>query len=359
MARCTIIGMGHIGTALYDDLDGRVDSLNGLDTNRERVKALRGQGYRVSTDHAGCEGTDTWIVTASTGFDMSNMLAIARSFVPAPGALISVESTVTVGTMARLAAYYLREGITPGSDVYLVHAPHRVMFGQDRSTLSMPRVIGGVTPECLARGMSFYSRLGASLVPVQDIRIAELSKLVENSLRHMNIAFAEAIAVACAQAGMDFAALRSAVNTKGNVLLMDVDYGIGGECLPKDIRLLQRFAGSPLFESAIRADRDYQRTLLDRALRAGKKVLIRGITYKPGVPDVEYSPGLELALALKGAGSSVEVYDPLVPRAEVSRLGLVPADAPFDTQSYDIIIERGRIVHERLVADVQDTGDRE
>ncbi|MDP2858661.1 MAG: UDP binding domain-containing protein [Bacillota bacterium] len=359
MARCTIIGMGHIGKALYADLNGRVDSLNGLDANHERVKALREQGYRVSTDHTGCEGTDTWIITASTGLDMSNMLEIARSFVPAPGALVSVESTLSVGTMARLAAYYLSEGISPGSDVYLVHAPHRVMFGHDHSTLSMPRVIGGITPECLARGMSFYSQLGASLVPVQDIRVAELSKLVENSLRHVNIAFAEAIAVACSQAGMDFPALRSAVNTKGNVHLMDVDYGIGGECLPKDIRLLQHFAGSPLFESAILADRDYQRNLLDHAQQAGEKVLVRGITYKPGVPDVEHSLALDLALALQDAGSSVEVYDPLVPPAEVLRLGLVPAEDPFNTQGYDIIIERGRIVHERLVADVQDTGDRE
>ena len=350
--------MGHIGTALYADLHGRLESLTGLDTDPGRVETLKAQGLSVTTSYADCEGTNVWIITSSTGKDMSNVLAIARSFAPSQGALISVESTLTVGTMARLAGYYRSTGVEPGSGVFLIHAPHRVMFGKDRSTLSMPRVIGGVTPKCLARGLRFYSDLGAILVPVDDVRIAELSKLVENSLRHVNIAFAEAVAMACRAAGVDFGELCAAVNTKDNVHLMDVDYGIGGECLPKDIGLLQEFAGSPLFESAAVVDHEYQRSFLAGALRAGGNILVRGITYKAGVPGVSHSPGLELVRALHNAGADVVVYDPLVGPAEIARMGLVPAEEPFDTTRYDTVIERGKIIRERLVADVQDTRDR-
>jgi len=359
LARCTIIGMGHIGTALYFDLDGRVESLTGLDTDPGRVETLRAQGRRATSDYADCEGTDTWIITSSTGRDMRNVFAIAQSFTPAPGALISVESTLAVGTMARLAAYYRSKGIEPGSGVFLVHAPHRIMFGKDSSTLSMPRVIGGVTPECLARGVRFYSALGATLVPVGDVRVAELAKLVENSLRHVNIAFAEATAMACRAAGLDFGALCAAVNTKDNVHLMDVDYGIGGECLPKDIELLQGFARSPLLGSAEVVDREYRRRLFAGVMHSGGNILVRGITYKAGVADTSHSPGLDLVRALDDAGATVEVYDPLVPPTEISRMGLVPSGQPFDPARYSTVVERGKIIQERPVADVDDTRDGE
>ncbi len=357
MARCTIIGMGHIGTALYADLDGRVESLTGLDADPERVRILEAQGLRVTTSYTDCEGTDTWIITSSTGGDMSNVFTIARSFTPSPGALISVESTLAVGTMAQLSAHFQGRGIQPGSGVFLVHAPHRVMFGKDSSTLSMPRVIGGVTPACLRRGQYFYSDLGATIVPVEDVRVAELSKLVENSLRYVDIAFAEAIAMACRTAGLDFGSLRAAVNTKDNVRLMDVDYGIGGECLPKDITLLQDFTGSPLLKAAEIVDQEYRRHLCDEVIRAGGNVLVRGITYKAGVTDVSHSPGLELVHALNKAGASVEVCDPLVPPAEISRMGFTPAGQHIDPARYCTIIERGKIIQERPVAHGQDTCD--
>ncbi len=345
--RCAVIGMGRIGASVYQDLAPRLPSIIGLDIDGKRVAELAAQGFRVTTDFQDCTDIDVWIICTATGRNMETILSLGAALTPGPGSLVSVESTLLPGTMGDLAARFASRGFRAGQDFFLVHVPHRVMLGCDASTLSMPRVIGGITPHCLDKGMAFYRPLVSDLVPVTDIRVAELSKIVENSLRFVDIAFAETVAAICAAAqGLDFQSLRQAVNSKGNVRLLDVDYGIGGECLPKDIGFLNRVFPSPVLSGAVEADLRYREDLQGRALAAalagGRSVLVDGVGYKPGIADLSFSRAVETAKSLQAAGARVFVYDPLFPDEVLKKEGLVPVATPEGP--YDLIIRRGRFL---------------
>lgn len=339
--RCAIIGMGNIGLALYRDLDGRLDYLIGIDINEARVNDLKKSGVNAVVSADGCDDIDVFIVSSATGPDMEVIYSIARQIQPKAGALVSIESTLKVGTMARVADLFRERGYEPGEHVFLVHMPHRVMFGHDASTLSMPRVLGGVTDRCVEQGLAFYSQFVQKIIVTHDIRVAELSKLVENSKRYVDVAFAEALACYCFSANIDMAALRKAVNSKSNVSLCYVDYGIGGECLPKDIGFLNELIPSPLFRGAMCADSIYRDALKNLALASGRRILVRGLGYKPGIPDLANSRALDLITQLCDAGCLVEVSDPAVPIESILSHGLIPQARDLD--SYDLIIERGRL----------------
>ena len=342
--KCAIIGLGNIGMAVYQDLAAVWPDITGVDINAQRVAYLQKQGVQATTDMNACAHSDVWIICASTGPHMENIFAITDSMAPKKGALISIESTLQVNTMQELARRFNARGYRPGEDIFLVHTPHRIMFGSNTSTLSMPRVIGGVTNQCLEAGTRFYESLHATLLPVPDVRLAELAKLVENSSRYVEIAFAEAIANYCTSKNLDFLLLRNAVNSKGNVTLRNVDYGIGGECLPKDIAFLQAECHSPLFSGAMATDKNYRKNLLRRVLRLGRRVLIRGVGYKPGLGDMAYSRGVELARRLTAQGCAVDIADELISSAALRQAGLHPADTSDDTGNYDVVVERGRLI---------------
>lgn len=341
--RCAIVGMGNIGLALYRDLETRVGYLIGVDVDRNRVQQLRELGLAATHSLECCEDIDVWIITSSTGPDMETIYSIAEHICPKRGALVSIESTLKPGTMNEVGQIFASRGYVPGEQAFLVHIPHRIMFGEHTSTLCMPRVIAGLTRECLARGVRFYEPLVESLITVGDVRVAELSKLVENAKRYVDIAFAEAIAEYCIDQDLSFTELREAVNSKQNVHLCYTDYGIGGECLPKDIGFLLKLTESPLLEVARAEDRAYRTRLLNRIIRSGKTVLVRGLSYKPGVPDISNSPGVDLARQLERAGMVVYVEEPQVQAHVLESIGLRPCYGC----EYDIVVERGLVRKEK------------
>ncbi|NLG84065.1 MAG: hypothetical protein GX493_05535, partial [Firmicutes bacterium] len=241
------------------------------------------------------------------------------------------------GTMLRLADQFSRRGLTSGRDCFLVHAPHRILFGEEESIFGQPRVIGGITPACLARGVEFYRPLVPAVHPCRDIRLVELCKLVENTLRYLEIAMAEALALHCHENGLDFEELRRLVATKGNVRLMSVDYGIGGECLPKDAKFLYEVTGSRLIADAMAVDEEYRSGLFREAL--APRVLVRGLTFKPGWRDLGYSRAVELVERLKAAGCQVFVEDPLYAPEELAALGF----RPWRGEAVAKVVNRGRV----------------
>ena len=168
------------------------------------------------------------------------------------------------------------------------------------------------------RGVIFYTPLVPLLVEVSDVRVAELSKVVENVKRYVDVAFAQEIYGYCIDQGMDYNELREAVNSKNNVELLGADGGIGGECLPKDMSFLRTICPSTLLEGAEQADREYRDRILQE-VGSGKKVLVKGLSYKAGIKDLKYSRGVDLVRALEAAGNIVWVEDPLFTPEELRR----------------------------------------
>lgn len=341
--RIHIAGLGHIGEQVLRHLSSRGLTVAGVDVNPDTVRRLLDEGFHVTTDYGRLPPADAWLLVTSTGPGASHLIEAFRSVLRtgvAPGSVISVESTLPPGTMARLAEIARSHGLEPGRDVFLAHVPHRMLLGEEESPFAQPRVVSGWTPPCLERALELYASLGADrLWPVQDVRLAELAKLVENAQRYVDIAFAEAVAVYCAEQGLPFEALRQAVNTKPNVRLLDVDFGIGGECLPKDAAWLAEAVVSPLLKAAMATDQAY-RDRMFRELRRASRVVVRGITYKPGYPDMGHSRAVELVRRLEAAGVEVGVEDELLSSDDVAAAGLRPAR---DVPSPDASVIRGRI----------------
>ncbi|MDR3602255.1 MAG: nucleotide sugar dehydrogenase [Desulfosporosinus sp.] len=321
-----VVGLGNIGFNLFTYLCNKFPGeIIGVDVNESRVKELRGQGYRVTADYRALTKIDVWLMAPSTGNQGQNLFSALEKMLICPGALISIESTLPPGTMSRVREFLEGKGFNLGTDLFLIHVPHRVMFGVDKTVCDTPRVMGAFTKACLEKGRQFYAPLVPLLVEVSDVRVSELSKVVENVKRYVDIAFAQEIYGYCADQGIDYDELRLAVNSKNNVELLATDWGIGGECLPKDMKFLQTVCDSTLMAGAEQADRDYRDRIVHQ-VGSGKQVLIRGLSYKAGVKDLKHSRGVDLVRDLEAAGNTVWVEDPLFTSDELSGAGFSPND---------------------------------
>lgn len=336
--KIAVIGLGNIGFNLFTYLNSKFpQSVIGLDINAERVSELRNQGYRVTTDYRALTSIDIWLLAPSTGEHGENLFAALKEMIICPGALISIESTLPPGTMEKVHDYLESKGFECGKDVFLIHVPHRVMFGVDKTVCDTPRVMGAFTESCLEKGRQFYGTLVPQLVEVKDVRIAELSKVVENVKRYVDVAFAQDIYRYCRSQGLDYEELRKAVNSKDNVELLSTDWGIGGECLPKDMGFLQKVSSSSLLEGAQKADKEYREQII-RQVGSGKRVLVKGISYKTGVKDLNHSRGVELVRTLEAEGNTVWVEDSLFTPEELRKAGFQAMDRNGQTLNPDWVI---------------------
>lgn len=317
-----VVGLGNIGFNLFTYLNQRLTGeVIGVDVDKSRVEELRSKGFGATSDYQKLTGIKVWLMAPSTGDQGQNLFSALEQMIIVPGSLISIESTLPPGTMQRVRDYLeKKKGFELGKDLFLIHVPHRVMFGVDETVCDTPRVMGAFTTACLEKGREFYAPLVPQLVEVDDIRVTELSKVVENVKRYVDVAFAQAMYGYCVDQGMDFDALRRAVNSKKNVELLSTDWGIGGECLPKDMRFLRRVCHSALLEGAEQSDQDYRDRIV-KQVGSGQAVLVKGVSYKTGVKDLKHSRGADLVRTLEAAGNTVWVEDPLFTVAELHKAG--------------------------------------
>ncbi len=321
-----VVGLGNIGFNLFTYLCQRFPGeVIGVDVNERRVNELLNQGYKVTADYLELTEIDVWLMAPSTGSQGQNLFSALEQMIINPGSLISIESTLPPGTMMRIRDFLAEKGFALGEDLFLIHVPHRVMFGVDKTVCDTPRVMGAFTRACQEKGRQFYAPLVPLLVEVSDVRVAELSKVVENVKRYLDVAFAQEIYGYCVDQGMDYNSLKTAVNSKNNVELLGTDWGIGGECLPKDMSFLRTVCSSALLDGAEQADQDYRDRIV-RQVGSGKDVLVRGLSYKTGVKDLKHSRGVDLVRALEAAENSVWVQDPLFTPVELSEAGFNAID---------------------------------
>lgn len=357
-----VIGQGYVGLPLaqeasssglkvvgFDVNPGLVRSLNaGIshidDLSDEDISTMRLQGYEASADPEVLSRADTIVVCVPTPLskdgspDMkyveSAAATVARHITR--GTLVSLESTTYPGTTDGVLKPLMEEqGFTVGEDVYLAFSPERINPGDPiygfRNT---PKVLGGVTPACTKRAEEFYGKIVDRVVPVSGPKEAEMTKLLENTYRHVNIALVNELAKACRGLGIDLHEVVDAAKTKPfGFQAFYPGPGVGGHCIPIDPNYLsftiKTELGSPFrfVELAQEINESMPRYVRDRIAEelnnhrkpiAGSNVLLLGVTYKPDIADQRESPAVPLGKLLFDSGADLCFHDPKVERWAVS-----------------------------------------
>lgn len=264
--------------------------------------------------------------------DISHILAAGRAVSEAlrPGQLVVLESTTYPGTTRDVLLPLVSErGLKVGHDFFLCFSPERVDPGNSVwKTENTPKVIGGITEECLNAGLEAYGRFIERMVPVSSPEAAELVKLLENTFRAVNIALVNEIAQIADRLGVNVWEVVDAAATKPfGFMKFTPGPGLGGHCIPVDphylswkMRSLDYQARLIELAAEINAEMpgfvvEKVRSTLNTTKRAvnGSRILILGVAYKPDVDDVRESPALDIIRELEEDGAEVCFYDPHVP----------------------------------------------
>lgn len=383
--KLVVVGQGYVGLPLavravqvgYHvvglEVDkGRVDRLAAGDSYVEDIpadvlRAVIASGRYLPTDLAGeAEGFDVAVITVPTPLregapDLSFVEQAARGLAPLlrPGATVVLESTTYPGTTQELLAPLLEggSGLTAGRDFHLGYSPERIDPGNTTYGLvNTPKVVSGVDAASLRVVQDFYDDLVEQTVPVSSPKEAELTKLLENTFRHVNIALVNELAVFAHDLGIDVWEAIDAASTKPfGYLRFTPGPGVGGHCLPIDPSYLswqvKRTLGQPFRFVELANDvnahmPDYvvQRVteLLNRERKAvnGSTVLLLGLAYKKGTSDARESPSVRVMELLASRGADVRVTDP---RADLALLHGPPdarqvALTPLEVSAADVVV---------------------
>ena len=248
-----------------------------------------------------------------------------------PGHLIILESTTWPGTTRELLQPELEQrGLTAGEEFFLAFSPERVDPGNPTYTFTnTAKVVGGLTASCRELAAALYERVIDEVVSVSSPEVAELTKLLENTFRAVNIGLVNEMAVIADRLGIDIGEAVEAAATKPfGFMRFTPGPGLGGHCLPIDpqylawkMRTLQY--RTRFIELAAEVNAEMPRYVVDRVAQAlnrhrlplnGSRVLLLGVAYKPGVGDVRESPALDVIELLRRQGAEVSYHDPFVPR---------------------------------------------
>jgi UDP-N-acetyl-D-glucosamine dehydrogenase len=371
-----IVGLGYVGLPLAVAFAEAGREVVGLDADPRKVGALNaGRSYvediadatlaplkerlRATADHAelaSCEAVVICVPTPLTGSrepDLTYLTdsATALSSILQPGQLVVLESTTYPGTTReRLLPILEESGMAAGRDFHLAFSPERIDPGRtDYTVRTTPKLVGGITADCAERARRLYSPICDEVVVLSAPEAAELAKLLENIFRSVNIALVNELSQLCDRLGIDVWEVIDAAATKPfGFMRFDPGPGMGGHCLPVDPFYLAFKAREHDFypefiELAGKVNRAQPAYCVDRIARAlneaersvkGSKVLILGVSYKPGVGDIRESPALEIVGLLRELGAEVSYHDPFA--AELPELGLGSVDLDEALRSTDL-----------------------
>jgi UDP-N-acetyl-D-glucosamine dehydrogenase len=302
---------------------------------REQVHAGRLEATTDMGRLADCDAVSICVPTPLSktrdpdiSFIFSATEAVARGL--KPGQLIVLESTTYPGTTREIVQPELeKSGLVVGEDFYLCFSPERVDPGNPVwQTKNTPKVIGGITPACSRAGVALYSRFFDALVPVSSTEVAELTKILENTFRAVNIGLANEIALIADRLGVDVWEVIDAASTKPfGFMKFTPGPGLGGHCIPVDPHYLSwkmrtlnyktRFidVASEINSAMPEFVVGKVWEALNRAGKAvnGARVLVLGVAYKPNIDDIRESPALDIIRLLEADGAEVLYHDPYVP----------------------------------------------
>jgi len=343
------------------------------DVSSERLAPLVSSGkLRATTDYAEVTECDAIVIAVPTPLsrqrepDLSIVESAARSLAPVlrKGQLVVLESTTWPGTTREIVQPILEtSGLRAGEDFHLAFAPERVDPGRtDWTTKTTPKVVGGITPACTERAAELYGRAIDTVHRVSTPEAAELTKLLENIFRSVNIALVNELAILCDRMGIDIWEVVDAASTKPfGFMRFTPGPGLGGHCIPVDPFYLTWKARefgfyTEFIELAGKVNEEmpyFCRSLISQALNhgaqkamKGSRILVLGVAYKPDIGDVRESPALKIISLLRNAGADVAFHDPHV--ARVDDLASVAYEPAF----YDcvvIVTDHSSIDYEALV----------
>ncbi len=367
------MGLGYVGLPLaatfaeagvsvlgLDAIEAKVDQVNAGSSYIEDVPSERllplveGGLIRATTSWDEIRDVDAVIICLPTPLtehrepDLSAVLGACESLASRlrAGHLVVLESTTYPGTTREEVAPVLeRSGLRAGRDFHLAFSPERVDPGRvDWTTATTPKVIGGLTSECTRRAMELYGKACETLVPVTSPEVAELTKLLENIFRSVNIALVNELAMLCDRMNIDVWDVIDAAATKPfGFMPFRPGPGLGGHCIPIDPFYLTWKARefdlhTEFIELAGKVNSQMPRFCVDKVARAlnsrrqalnGSRVMVIGVSYKADVNDTRESPSLRIIELLRGEGAVVSYHDAFVP--ELPKLGL--AGVPLDSET--------------------------
>ncbi len=348
-----VVGLGYIGLPTAAVLASFGWNVCGVDVSEKVVRTVNSGGVHIEErdlDRLVREAIESERLTASTQVpcahfymiavptpltdentpDISYVETAARAIAPKilPGACIIVESTSPIGTTEKVAQIIAEMrpdlklpvfGSQEPGDIALAYCPERVLPGKIvRELVQNDRVIGGITPACAQRACALYSSFVEGDCLTTNARVAETVKLVENSFRDVNIAFANELSVVADDLGVDVWDVIALANRHPRVNILQPGPGVGGHCIAVDPWFL--VSSSPKAARLIRTARevnDFKATYTERRVRAlldavpGGKVALLGLAFKPDIDDFRESPALEIALSLaRTRGARIMVVEP-------------------------------------------------
>jgi UDP-N-acetyl-D-glucosamine dehydrogenase len=370
-----VVGLGYVGLPLLLRFAEEGYRVLGLDTDSskidklssgssyirhipdERVRELARSGlFRGTTDFGASTGADALIICVPTPLDrhrepdLSFVIKTTDSLVPylRPGQLVSLESTTYPGTTdEELLPRISSRGLAVGKDLFLVYSPEREDPGNaDFTTRTIPKVCGGVSDDCLEVGTALYGSVIDMVVPVSSTRAAEMTKLLENIHRAVNIGLVNELKIVCDAMEIDIREVIDAAATKPfGFTPFYPGPGLGGHCIPIDpFYLTWKAREFGLHTRFIELAGEVNTAMPDwvvakvtdalnergKALR-GANILVLGIAYKKNVDDMRESPSVLLMEKLTRKGATVHYSDPHVPVFPKMR------EHYFDLRSVEII----------------------
>jgi len=400
-----IYGLGYVGLPLalrfcevgikvigFDIDDYKVDTLNAGQSYIERltpqrIKHALAQGLEATNDFSRSGEVDALIICVPTPLnahrepDLSFVINTIETILPhfRAGQLLSLESTTWPGTTdEELAPRLEAKGFTPGQNCALVFSPEREDPGNpDYGTHDIPKVIGGMTPICLELGQALYQHAIRTLVPVSSTRTAEMTKLLENIHRAVNIGLVNEMKIVADKMGIDIhEVIRAAATKPFGFTPYHPGPGLGGHCIPIDPFYLTWKAkeygiNTRFIELAGEINHYMPHWVVQKVADAlndhgkaikGSRILVLGLAYKKNIDDTRESPAVEIMSLLEHKGAEIAYSDPHVPTFPHKRdyhfaLSSTPLDADsirgfdclliatdHDAFDYDLLKQQARLI---------------
>jgi UDP-N-acetyl-D-glucosamine dehydrogenase len=389
-----VIGLGYVGLPLAVAFAQEGCDVIAVDVDHRKVDAIQaGTSYiedvpdetlgavaervHATTRYADLARTDAVLICVPTPLtrnrepDLGPLIDSTRALaeVLQAGQLVVLESTTYPGTTRERVAPLLEEsGLAAGRDFHLAFSPERVDPGRtDFGLRNTPKVIGGLTTACAERAQELYGLVCDHLIRVSSPEAAELTKLLENIFRSVNIALVNELAMLTDRMGIDIWEVVDAAATKPyGFMRFEPGPGMGGHCLPVDPFYLSwrarefdmatefiELAGKVNQQMPYHCVAKAQRALNDRELSVkGARVVVVGVSYKPGVGDIRESPALKIIALLRELGADVRYHDPHVPSlTEFSLQSLPLEEALADADLALIVTAHPSVDHELLARD--------
>jgi len=362
-ARVAVIGLGYVGLPLAVGFARAGYPVVGLDVDERKIAALnasrsyiqdvdgadlaavvRAGRFVAGSDYDLLRDTDAVFICVPTPFDAMkapDLIYIeqaARGIAPRlhAGHLVILQSTTYPGTTEEFVLPILEEsGLKAGADFYLAFSPERINPGDQQFTVeNTPKVVGGLTPHCAELARSLLAQLFAHVHVVSSPRTAEMTKLLENIYRSVNIALVNELALLSERMGIDLWEVIEAAKTKPfGFMPFYPGPGVGGHCIPVDPYYLSWKAReydfyTKFIELAAEVNQAMPYHVIELAAEAlgrqgkplaGAQILVLGVAFKRDIDDARNSPAERIIELLLSRGAQVDYSDPYVPRFRVGR----------------------------------------